>query len=71
MDPSWRASGQEEVVAIAELMETFRDTEQSCPGFCDNLLEKLNIHFKTHLIHLSRTRTPPVLNRANIKSSIS
>ncbi len=79
MDPSWRASGQEAVVAIAELMETFRETEQICPGFCDNFLDKLNNHIKTHLIHLSEHSTsinrpslPSSMDRSNItKSSIS
>lgn len=70
MDPSWRASGQEAVVAIAELMETFRETEQSCPGFCDTFLQKLNTYFKKHLLHLSR-RAPPT-SRPNVtKSSIA
>ena len=72
MDPSWRTSGQEAVVAIAELMETFRETEQTCPGFCDNFLQKLNHYFKTHLVHLSAHQPSSSSSRPNAtKSSIS
>lgn len=48
VDPSWRVSGQEAVLAIADLMETFRETEQSSPGFCDKFIQKIVIHFQTN-----------------------
>lgn len=67
MDPSWRASGQEAVVAIAELMETFRDIEQSCPGFCDHFLLKLSSSFKTRTSY----QTPPTNTTKSIVTKSS
>lgn len=43
-DFSQRSSGQEAVEAIAELMATFREAEQSCPGLCDELLHRTVAH---------------------------
>ena len=70
MDPSWRASGQEAAVAIAELMETFRDMEQSCPGLCDTFLQKIVMYFKTELAHLS-PRTLPITQSTSAKSPLA
>ena len=43
-DFSQRCSGQEAVEAIAELMATFREAEHSCPGLCDQLLQRTVAH---------------------------
>lgn len=43
-DLSQRCSGQEAVEAIAELMATFREVENSCPGLCDELLQRTVAH---------------------------
>ena len=43
-DLSQRCSGQEAVEAIAELMATFREAEHSCPGLCDELLQRTVAH---------------------------
>lgn len=50
-DPSWRVSGQEAVVAVAELMAAFREVEQTRPGFCDELIHKIVSCLQTPISH--------------------